>query len=208
MEAHAVDGRTQELLRHLQTRKRLLVLTHATPDPDSLASAMGLRHLAETKVGLPSTFGYSGQIMRAENKEMVRSCEIEMIPQEELDVDAYDCLALVDTQPGFGHTHLPEGRDIDIVIDHHVSPESPLRPTPPAFSDVRTYVGATSSMVAGYLLDAGSTSRRASRRRCTTGSRPIRLTCLATPARSTSASTSTWSAGSTARPWRGSPSPI
>lgn len=155
MEAQVLDSRTRQLLHLLATRTRLLVLTHANPDPDSLGSAMGLRLLAEARADLPTTFAYCGRVMRAENREMVKLCEIDMVPQEELDIREFDCLALVDTQPGFGHTHLPSGRSIDIVVDHHVPPETDTGQSPSSFVDVRTYVGATSSMVTGYLLDAG-----------------------------------------------------
>lgn len=155
MKAQAVDGRIEELIRKLRGCKRLLVLTHANPDPDSLASAQGLRLLAEAKLGVPSSFGYTGRILRAENKEMVEHCGIEMTPLEELDLDSYDCLAVVDTQPGFGHTQLPEDLKVDIVIDHHMPPDEPNGQNPDCFEDVRTYVGATCSMVTGYLMDAG-----------------------------------------------------
>lgn len=155
MKAQAVDGRIDELLRKLRGCKRLLVLTHANPDPDSLASAQGLRLLAESKLGVPSSFGFSGRILRAENKQMVAHCGIEMTPVEELDLDSYDCIAVVDTQPGFGHTHLPAGCKIDIVIDHHLPPEEDHSQDAGCFLDVRTYVGATCSMVTGYLMDAG-----------------------------------------------------
>ncbi|MBK8978564.1 MAG: DHH family phosphoesterase [Planctomycetes bacterium] len=150
-----MDDRTGALLEVLSERRSLLVLTHANPDPDSLASAMGLRHLAERRFGMKTEFGFAGRIMRAENREMVRRCGIGMTPQEKVEPDAWDCLAVVDTQPGFGHTHLPTGRAIDIVVDHHVPPTGPGSEVRAAFHDVRTDVGATSSMVGGYLLDTG-----------------------------------------------------
>lgn len=152
----STDGRsTAELIRLLASRKSLLVLTHANPDPDSLASAAGLLQLARTRLGMPACFAFSGRVMRAENCEMVKACGIEMIPQTEIDVGQFDCLALVDTQPGFGHTHLPPGRTIDIVVDHHVPPKRAESLPRPVFEDVRLSVGATSSIVAGYLMDAG-----------------------------------------------------
>jgi nanoRNase/pAp phosphatase (c-di-AMP/oligoRNAs hydrolase) len=152
--AIAADRATR-LVHALQGKRRLLVLTHANPDPDSLASASGLRLLARQKVGLDSEFGLCGRIMRAENKEMVRALGLELTPIEDLDLDTFDCIALVDTQPGFGHTPLPDGRQIDIVVDHHVPPvELPSVP-PAAFHDVRTEIGATSTMVTGYLMDLG-----------------------------------------------------
>ena len=65
------------------------------------------------------------------------------------------CIALVDSQPGFGHTLLPQGREIDIVLDHHVPPENGCE-NPVVFQDVRIEVGATSSMVTGYMMELGT----------------------------------------------------
>ncbi len=155
MDAHAVAAQATSLLRALEGKRRLLVLTHTNPDPDSIGSALGLRHLAREKLGMETDLALTGRIMRAENKAMVSELGIEMIPITELNLDDYDCLALVDTQPGFGHTDLPEGRAMDIVIDHHVPTETPLGLPSPSFSDIRTDIGATSSMVASYMMELG-----------------------------------------------------
>ncbi|MCC6671298.1 MAG: DHH family phosphoesterase [Planctomycetes bacterium] len=156
MQTTIVPGRTAELLRVLTGRKRLLVLTHTNPDPDSIASAMGLRHLARTRLAIPSTFGLSGQVMRAENKEMVRCLGVDLVPMSQVDLAAHDAIALVDSQPGFGHTVLPTGRSVDIVVDHHVPPErAPAGHAPAVFLDLRTEVGATSSIVTSYLMESG-----------------------------------------------------
>jgi nanoRNase/pAp phosphatase (c-di-AMP/oligoRNAs hydrolase) len=149
--AQALEDRTEELVKLLRGTKRLLVLTHTNPDPDSMGSAMGLQHLARIKLGLDSSFGLVGRVMRAENKAMVRTLGLELTPVDQLDIDQFDSIALVDTQPGFGHTSLPEGRSIDIVLDHHVPPESP-NAVSVAFQDVRREVGATSSIVTSYLM--------------------------------------------------------
>lgn len=149
-------ARTQALLATLTGKRRLLLLTHTNPDPDSIASAMGIRHLVREKLGLDSAFGLSGRIMRAENQEMVKELGFELTPLGSLDLATFDCAVLVDTQPGFGHTQLPEGRPVDVVIDHHVPPHHATRGfAKPTFVDVRTEIGATSSMVTGYLMDAG-----------------------------------------------------
>lgn len=152
--AKLVESKADELFRLLAGTRKLLLLTHTNPDPDSLGSAVGLAHLAGTKFGVECVFGLSGRIMRAENQEMVKCLDIPLAPMPDVNVASFDRLAVVDTQPGFGHTILPEGRDIDIVIDHHDGPEATPE-TPPAFRDVRTDVGATSSLVTSYLVAAG-----------------------------------------------------
>ena len=95
MDVNAVQSRTEELLQLFRERKRLLLLTHTNPDPDSLGSAMGLSLLARQVCGLESDFCLSGRIMRAENKEMVRRLNgtMAMIPMADLQLADYDCLA-------------------------------------------------------------------------------------------------------------------
>jgi nanoRNase/pAp phosphatase (c-di-AMP/oligoRNAs hydrolase) len=49
----------------------LLVLTHDYPDPDALASAWALGHLAQA-FGIETRVVYGGLITRAENRAMVK----------------------------------------------------------------------------------------------------------------------------------------
>src|SRR5262245_281729 len=153
-------GVTEALLALLRGKRRLLVLTHNNPDPDSLGSGMGLRHFAAQAAQVDSVFGLSGKILRAENQEMVAQLGIQMVPVDELDIARFDCVALVDTQPGFGHTIVPPGCRVDIVIDHHVGDEANGHLAPATFRDVRCDVGATSSLVATYFREAGFTPSR------------------------------------------------
>lgn len=148
-------SRTHELRDLLRGRRRLLVLTHNNPDPDSLGGALGLQEFAQLAAGVPSRLAISGKILRAENQAMVRELTIEFDRLDTLVLTDFDCVALVDTQPGFGHTFVPPGLPIDIVIDHHVCADAKVGPGDVGFLDVRPEVGATSTIVAGHLLDAG-----------------------------------------------------
>lgn len=147
--------RTEQLLDLLRQRRRLLVLTHNNPDPDSLGSAVGLRQFASQAAGLQSTLALTGRILRAENQEMVKQLAIEMVPVANVDLAQFDCVALVDTQPGFGHTLVPTACKVDIVVDHHLCSEGEVHLQAIPFSDVRCEVGATSSLVTNYFLEAG-----------------------------------------------------
>lgn len=153
MKAQVVQSKATELFRLLAGTQKLLLLTHTNPDPDSLGSAVGLAYLARAKFGVECAFALNGRIMRAENQEMVKCLDIPLAPMREVHVPGFDRLAVVDTQPGFGHTILPEARAIDIVIDHHEGPDATPDLTP-AFCDIRTDVGATSSLVTSYLVAA------------------------------------------------------
>ncbi|HEB52588.1 MAG TPA: hypothetical protein ENI87_04950 [bacterium] len=148
-------ARTELLRDLLRTRQRLLVLTHNNPDPDSLGGAVGLQEFARLAAGVDSKLAITGKILRAENQAMVRELGIEMDRLDTVKLADFDCVALVDTQPGFGHTFVPAGTTVDIVIDHHVCDDAAIDPDVTAFVDVRPDVGATSSIVAGHLLNAG-----------------------------------------------------
>ena len=148
-------ARTEVLRDLLRTRQRLLVLTHNNPDPDSLGGAVGLMEFARLACGIETKLAITGKILRAENQAMVRELAIEMDRLDTIKLSDFDCVALVDTQPGFGHTFVPAGTAVDIVIDHHVCDDSKLDPSQTAFLDVRPDIGATSTIVGSYLMHAG-----------------------------------------------------
>jgi len=153
--AQSSAARTEVLRDLLRTRRRLLVLTHNNPDPDSLGGAIGLMEFARLACGIESQLAITGKILRAENQAMVRELDIPMDRLDTIKLSDFDCVALVDTQPGFGHTFVPAGTDVDIVIDHHVCDDAKIDPNVTAFVDVRPDIGATSSIVASYLMHAG-----------------------------------------------------
>lgn len=138
------------LLSDLRIPGEILVATHDNPDPDSLASAFGLKVLFETELGRPTTIGYGGMIGRAENRALVENCKIPAVPLEDLRYRDFTTVALVDSQPQTGNNSLPDNVRIDLVIDHH-----PLRKQTPSRShwvDVRPDFGASATIVAKYLL--------------------------------------------------------
>ena len=147
-------GKVMDFLAALEGRRKVLVLSHNNPDPDSMGGVFGLRFLIEKALGIQTSFGFRGNIFRAENLEMVHSLGMGMVPACELDFRRFDGIVVVDTQPGFGHTVLPLDMPIDAVVDHHVSPKT-ASGFEPRFSDVRTDVGATCSIVTEYLMDLG-----------------------------------------------------
>ena len=141
-----------ELVRHHGEGGRWLILTHDNPDPDALASASLLKRLFTQAFGVKVTAGYGGLIGRAENREMVRSLKLELSHLRHLRIDQYAAYALVDTQPKTGNNQLPEEITPEVVFDHH-PPRKTLEPVP--FADVRPDYGATASIVAEYLEEAG-----------------------------------------------------
>src|SRR5687768_7347031 len=96
-------SRAHALRELLQSRRRLLVMTHNNPDPDSIGGAVGLLEFARL-AGVPGRLAITGKILRAENQAMVRELAIELHLLEDERLAESSCIPLVDTQPGFGHT--------------------------------------------------------------------------------------------------------
>ena len=129
-----------------------LILTHDNPDPDSMAAAEALKALLQAEAGLACTVARGGIVGRAENRAMVQLLGFDHKPIDDLDLDAFPLIALVDTQPETGNNSLPPGHRVDIVIDHHPRRPSALRA---AWCDVREDFGASCTIAFGYLRQRG-----------------------------------------------------
>lgn len=134
---------------------RLLVLTHRGPDPDAIGSLEGVRFLLDRSLGIAADIVTVGRIHRAENLALVRALDLEFGDYEEIRPEQYFGSLLVDTQPGFGHTVVPDDIPLLGVLDHHVTPEGDTGPTTVPHHDVRLGVGATSSIVWDYIRESG-----------------------------------------------------
>jgi nanoRNase/pAp phosphatase (c-di-AMP/oligoRNAs hydrolase) len=127
---------------------RLAVVAHDNPDPDAIASAVALRQLA-VRAGLDADACYYGDISHQENRALVNLLEFDLVALDpEADPrETYDGFALVDhSRPGV-NDQLPPDTPVDIVIDHH----PPRGPVEASFVDLRSDVGATSTLLTNYL---------------------------------------------------------
>jgi nanoRNase/pAp phosphatase (c-di-AMP/oligoRNAs hydrolase) len=139
-------------LAGLAGRKSVLIYTHDNPDPDSLAAAMGLERLLEHELGAAVTLTHGGIVGRAQNRAMVDTLRLPLVPSERLEPDDFDTIALVDSQPETGNNSLPPGHRIDIVVDHH-PPRAGSARAP--WCDIRPDRGATSTIIFEYLRERG-----------------------------------------------------
>jgi nanoRNase/pAp phosphatase (c-di-AMP/oligoRNAs hydrolase) len=142
--------RSERLLAVLEPFERVVAVSHVNPDPDSLASMLGIRELVRVRQpGKPVILTVDGMIARAENRAMVEQIPIPLTPVGSVAIDRDTAVVMVDTQPRTGRrsseTAMPH-----VVIDHHDTGgdlEGVL------FQDVRTHMGASSTIVTGYLLE-------------------------------------------------------
>jgi len=127
----------------------LAIVTHDNPDPDAIASAVALGELAE-RTGCSVSLCYYGDISHQENRAFVNLLEYDLVnldAEDESTLDPYDGFALVDhSRPGV-NDQLPTDLPIDIVIDHH----PPRLPVEARYVDLRSGVGATSTLLVDYF---------------------------------------------------------
>ena len=139
-------------LRALRGRKAALIYTHDNPDPDSLAAAMGLGRLFRHQLGIPVTIAHGGIVGRAQNRAMVEALGLALTSTDGLNLDAYDLIAIVDSQPATGNNSLPLDHRIDVVVDHHPARADSRMA---AWRDIRPDLGATSTIIFEYLRARG-----------------------------------------------------
>lgn len=146
--------RSERLLATLAPFSRVVVVSHVNPDPDALASMLGLRVLIEhAQPGKPVIMTVDGMIARAENRTMAASVPIPLVPVSRVLIDSETAVVMVDSQPFTGR-RASEAAMPQIVIDHH---ETGGVLTGVLFRDLRPNVGATSTIITGYLLEQNVT---------------------------------------------------
>lgn len=136
-----------EILSYVKPKRKILILTHNNPDPDTLGSAFGIKNILVKLLKKRCTIAYDGMIGRAENREMVKLCKIDLHSSRKLNFARYDCLILMDTQPTAGNVYIPKGFFPDIVIDHHNFRQQTTRAK---IYDTRTHYGSTSTIIGEY----------------------------------------------------------
>lgn len=139
--------RMRQLWQLLHGLDSLAVVSHDNPDPDAIGSGIALARLAEA-AGCEATVCYFGDISHQENRAFVNVLDLDLCNIETpADLDEFDGLALVDhSRPGV-NDQLPEDTAVDVVIDHH----PPRAPIQARFVDLRSDVGATSTLLVDYL---------------------------------------------------------
>lgn len=134
--------------RALARADEVVVLMHPNPDPDAMAAAMAVDHLATT-VDTDATLQYPGTIRHQENRAFRTVLDPDLDRVESGSDLAADRVVLVDHNEPRGFVGA-EGIEPYAVIDHH-----PGEGSGSAFTDVRPEYGACASLVAEYVEELG-----------------------------------------------------
>jgi nanoRNase/pAp phosphatase (c-di-AMP/oligoRNAs hydrolase) len=135
----------QRLYNLFTYEDRLLILIDA--DPDSLASAWGLKRVLWRRL-TSITISHIRPITRPQNERMVRLLNIPTVPHDQVDFEKFNRTAIVDSQPA----HHPNfaGPAYDLIIDHHPY----LEDSKATVVDIRPHYGATATIMTEYLRAA------------------------------------------------------
>lgn len=139
--------RVDALLAMARAAQRPLILMYGDPDPDAIGAGLALRALWQ-QAGRSAPVRYTGEVQRYQNRLLLSWLKADIARLRDEELEAADLVAVVDAQPGFWRERPPPAR---VVIDHH-----PLREdTAAEFTDVRPEYGATATILAEYLSEAG-----------------------------------------------------
>ena len=127
------------------TESKLAILAHDNPGPDSIASAVALRAIAEARE-VEADILYDGEIGHQEDRAFVNLIGVELLARGEVDFESYDTLALVDHA---GSMEREIERSVDVLIDHN-DPDADYETT---FADVRSNVSSTSTILTKYVQE-------------------------------------------------------
>jgi nanoRNase/pAp phosphatase (c-di-AMP/oligoRNAs hydrolase) len=122
---------------------KVAIFTHRCPDPDAMASMMGVAWILQKCFALESDLFYAGEISHPQNGVMLNLLNPDSLTRidDRSNFDDYGLKILVDTIPENAGTN-DKKIEFDIVIDHH-------RETPSNFDGVLVHkkVGACASIV-------------------------------------------------------------
>lgn len=136
----------KKLMGIVRPNDSLVLLMEGSPDPDAIASAMALREIIQRTKGLAkSIFVSTEPLVRQQNAEFVFSMRLHIDLINQVNLNDYRLIALLDAQPSFlsGAFIKPQ-----IVFDHHPR-EGQWQAD---MEDIRPNYGALSSILTEYLL--------------------------------------------------------
>jgi nanoRNase/pAp phosphatase (c-di-AMP/oligoRNAs hydrolase) len=146
LETGELEYKTQKLAEVIEgSEKGLAIRIHRSPDPDSIASATALKAIAESR-GIEADIIYEGEIGRQENRAFVNLLGIELVSADDVDMDDYDTIAVVDHAKGGEPT---DDEAVDIIVDHYEQEHD----HDVAFSDIRPNVSSTSTIMTKYIQE-------------------------------------------------------
>jgi nanoRNase/pAp phosphatase (c-di-AMP/oligoRNAs hydrolase) len=146
-------SKAEQLHDLLAEGSELDIVCHNNPDPDCLASALGLGRIAAAAGIDERRIFYSGDISHQQNRALVNLLDIDLRtfePSVVQDRPPDSLLAFVDHSIPGRNNQVPAETPLDIVIDHHPAENVEAR-----FVDHREHIGAAATIVTQYVRELG-----------------------------------------------------
>lgn len=146
LEAGELEFKAGQLKDEIEnTEGKIAIITHDNPDPDSIASGTALKAIA-SHLGIEADILYLGDIGHQENRAFVNLLDIDLVHYDDVDMEDYGSVALVDRAKS-GETTFNE--PVDIFIDHFDVEDE----VDASFVDIRPNVSATSTILTKYIQE-------------------------------------------------------
>ncbi len=133
----------------LHKNRPVLVQTHDFPDHDALGAAYGLCELLLRR-GYESSIVYGGELQSISLETMIERLDIPVQRLAEIKAATAPQIVVVDGSPANGTVGTLAG-ELRGVIDHHPAQKD----QPCHFCDIRSEIGACSTIIWGYWKEAG-----------------------------------------------------
>jgi nanoRNase/pAp phosphatase (c-di-AMP/oligoRNAs hydrolase) len=139
----------QEFISANIDKTNIAIGLHYTPDPDAIASGLGLaKVLTHLNPEINTTILYTGEISHVQNRTMVNVLNIPLVKMDEIDdITSFDAYCTVDCTPE--RSFPKEITNCLITIDHHKNSTKKSD-----IIDIR-HVGSTSSIIWEYMDELG-----------------------------------------------------
>jgi nanoRNase/pAp phosphatase (c-di-AMP/oligoRNAs hydrolase) len=145
-EADANRERARALEAFAEGVPVLPILVQRDPDPDGMASAMGVRRLLHREEEASPIISL-GEVTRPENRRMAEMLGLQVVKVSEAELSGLKKVVAVDTQPA----PEPDAKTRYAVIDHHPRREG----WEAEVEDLRPLLGAAATMITQYLRATG-----------------------------------------------------
>jgi nanoRNase/pAp phosphatase (c-di-AMP/oligoRNAs hydrolase) len=141
--------RSDRFLKALSAYEQIFVVTHDNPDPDAIATGWAVYCLIREKLTPNVRLLGGGEIMRAENRQLVKLLRPPLELLSAAEFPAGTGMVLVDCSAQ-SQNHLFNEASIvpAAVIDHHLVGRRAVRA---AFEDVRPEAAASATIAASYM---------------------------------------------------------
>lgn len=104
--------------------KRWYICSHDNPDPDSIASCLGMSHILGFLGVEDRTMTYCGEISHPQNRAMINVLQLRIPKWEDLEPHVPEDAVFVFVDCSFGQRNMSIKRHPRIVVDHHKIPLS------------------------------------------------------------------------------------